>query len=155
MSAEQALADYARLLLHKKADWNAPDSAVIAFGGSYGGMLASWARIKYPAQFDGAIAGSAPIWAFPFETPAVEPSYYNGIVTNTADSFVPGCKGAMHAGFQAILDLGQTESGRQEVSEGMRLCKPIKTAGDATSLAYWATNAPSYLAMGSYPYPSR
>lgn len=27
-------------------------------------MLAAWMRAKYPSALDGAIAGSAPIWAF-------------------------------------------------------------------------------------------
>lgn len=48
LSSEEALADYATLVNHIRREWGAADSAVIAFGGSYGGMLASWMRIQYP-----------------------------------------------------------------------------------------------------------
>ena len=43
LSAEQALADYAQCITQLKADGFGP---VIAFGGSYGGMLAAYIRIK-------------------------------------------------------------------------------------------------------------
>ena len=49
----QALADYAVLIEKLKHDWKSPDSAVIGFGGSYGGMLAAWFRMKYPNMLDG------------------------------------------------------------------------------------------------------
>ena len=48
LTIEQALADYATLISHIKAEYEGEGSPVIAFGGSYGGMLAAWLRAKYP-----------------------------------------------------------------------------------------------------------
>jgi len=62
LTVEQALYDYANVVTMLKEEYEAPvNTATIGFGGSYGGMLATWARIKYPHVFDGVIAGSAPV----------------------------------------------------------------------------------------------
>ena len=73
--------DYVELLKDLKDPTKNPDYAhrpVIVFGGSYGGMLASWLRMKYPNVFAGAHAASAPILFYP-ET--VSPYAFNEIVT--------------------------------------------------------------------------
>jgi len=47
-----------------KAKINCTDCPVVAFGGSYGGMLAAWIRMKFPNVVAGSVAMSAPIYYF-------------------------------------------------------------------------------------------
>lgn len=60
LSIEQALADYAALIYHLKEKYKAERSPVIAFGGSYGGMLAAWLRAKYPTAVQVTHTGPGP-----------------------------------------------------------------------------------------------
>ncbi|KAK7284825.1 hypothetical protein RJT34_19578 [Clitoria ternatea] len=74
MSSTQALADYATLIIDLKKNLSATESPVVVFGGSYGGMLAAWFRMKYPHVAIGALASSAPILQF---QGSVSPYTYN------------------------------------------------------------------------------
>ncbi|CAN6840772.1 unnamed protein product [Brassica oleracea var. botrytis] len=64
LNAAQALADYAAILMHVKEKYSAKHSPIIVVGGSYGGMLAAWFRLKYPHIALGALASSAPLLYF-------------------------------------------------------------------------------------------
>lgn len=88
LSAQQALADYVYLIndlqqQYAKKSTIAKKLPVIAFGGSYGGMLSAWLRIKYPYSVTGAIASSAPVWQFQGITPC---ETFNKIVTDVMKS---------------------------------------------------------------------
>ncbi|KAL5060325.1 hypothetical protein RYX36_031929 [Vicia faba] len=78
MSSTQALADYATLIIDLKNNLSAIDSPVVVIGGSYGGMLAAWFRLKYPHIAIGALASSAPILQF---LDLVSPYTFTNIVT--------------------------------------------------------------------------
>jgi lysosomal Pro-X carboxypeptidase len=72
--------DFVKIIQHFKQDPKYKNSPVIAFGGSYGGMLAAWMRMKYPHIIWGAHAASAPILFFPG---SVSPYAFNELATRS------------------------------------------------------------------------
>lgn len=154
LSSEQALADFAELLGVLLPQYNVPNAPVVAFGGSYGGMLSAWFRQKYPNVVAGAIASSAPVLQFPG---LVDPGLYNSIITNDFTAASPRCTELLRATFNdAIPRLAQSSSGRSLLSSSFRLCNPIIDDGgrSAQALSDWLNQGIQYMAMTDYPYPS-
>ncbi|KAL3620001.1 hypothetical protein CASFOL_034913 [Castilleja foliolosa] len=87
-NSAQAIADYAEILLHIKQQFSALYSPIIVVGGSYGGMLASWFRLKYPHIALGALASSAPILYFDDITPQ---NAFHSIVTKAFKDISNNC----------------------------------------------------------------
>lgn len=48
LTVEQAMMDFVELIKFIRTDYSMEDKACIVFGGSYGGMLAGWLRMKFP-----------------------------------------------------------------------------------------------------------
>eukprot|EP00755_Sulcionema_specki_P012542 Sspe_Gene.51688::Locus_28676_Transcript_1_1_Confidence_1.000_Length_1507::g.51688::m.51688/K01285/PRCP; lysosomal Pro-X carboxypeptidase len=159
LTHEQALADYAALLAHFKAERSSLRSPVVAFGGSYGGMLAAWMRMKYPGAVVGAIAGSAPILAFPRSNEgnsfaSLSSLYGKGyweVVTHdasTAAGAPAGCTDRVREGFDAVL-----KATPQELAKALRLCT-VPQGDEVVRVAEFLLFAWDTMAMGNYPYPS-
>ncbi|KAF0691592.1 Aste57867_17221 [Aphanomyces stellatus] len=64
LTIHQALADLATLQDHFIATQHNMTKANkwVLFGGSYAGLVAGFAKSKYPTRFAGAVASSAPVW---------------------------------------------------------------------------------------------
>ena len=124
LTTEQAMADFAKLIVHLKVDLMGDAGApVVGFGGSYGGMIAAWFRMKFPTVVDGVIAASAPIWSFLGMDPPYDPNAY--METVTVDATPAGGASAHCASNYAIaqpliVNLTATEKGRALLSKAFR-----------------------------------
>ncbi|XP_077578716.1 lysosomal Pro-X carboxypeptidase [Stigmatopora nigra] len=150
LTAEQALADFAVLIQNlKHSRTGAQQSPVIAMGGSYGGMLAAWFRMKYPNMVVGALAASAPIWQFTEMVPCGD--FYKVV---TRDFAISGrnCDANIRASWKSISNLSATASGLAWLSEEFGLCTPLKNDKDVAVFKGWLQETWVNLAMVDYPY---
>ncbi|XP_042017963.1 lysosomal Pro-X carboxypeptidase-like isoform X3 [Salvia splendens] len=148
LTAEQAIADFAVLITELKRNMSAQDCPVVLFGGSYGGMLASWMRLKYPHIAIGALAASAPILQF---EDLVPPETFYQIVSDDFKSESFSCFNTIKNSWDVIEAEGQKKNGLSFLSETFRFCKKLKSTA---ALSDWLYSAYSYLAMADYPYPA-
>ncbi|XP_045339785.1 lysosomal Pro-X carboxypeptidase isoform X1 [Leopardus geoffroyi] len=152
LTSEQALADFAVLIKYlKRTIPGAKNQPVVAVGGSYGGMLAAWFRMKYPHMVVGALAASAPIWHFGNLVPC---GVFMKIVTEDFRKSGPNCSETIHDSWGAITRLARTGSGLHWLSEALHLCTPLRNLQDVQHLKGWISETWINLAMVDYPYES-
>lgn len=156
LTTEQAMADFATLISYFKSTMHAETAPVIGFGGSYGGMIGAWFRLKYPNMVDGVIAASAPIWSFLGLSPSYNPaSYYMGVnfdVTSAGGS-AEHCEANLKSLWPKLINAANSSAGRKLISESFRLCSPMQAADEVYGLIDWINSPWALMAMGNYPYP--
>ncbi|XP_014479720.1 PREDICTED: lysosomal Pro-X carboxypeptidase isoform X2 [Dinoponera quadriceps] len=149
LTSQQALADYVELIQHLKSRPEYNYSPVIVFGGSYGGMLSAWMRMKYPNIVQGAIAASAPILQF---TDVVACEAFARIVTSDFRASSPTCAKLIQHAWGAITEVTSNDEGKKWLSDNWKLCEPLKTAEHVETLKDFLQEVYTDLAMVNYPY---
>ncbi|KAK3408105.1 hypothetical protein EUGRSUZ_J00404 [Eucalyptus grandis] len=126
-SSAQALADFAAIIMHVKQDLKARDSPVIVVGASYGGMLASWFRLKYPHVTLGALASSAPILYF---DDIISQDAYSSVVTKDFKEASETCYQAIGDSWSEINRIAQNPNGTSKLSKMFKTCKPLESGDE-------------------------
>jgi len=124
---------------------------VAVFGGSYGGMLAAWIRIKYPHLVDAALAASAPILMV--NGPHQDLTYFQVVTTDFAEIDAQ-CPVLIRNAFSEVISLAASgQAGLDQLTQQFSLCSPLPKSL-ANHLVLWVVNAFVSLAMCDYPYPT-
>ncbi|WJZ89801.1 hypothetical protein VitviT2T_008992 [Vitis vinifera] len=124
-NSAQAIADYAAVLMHVKKRLHAQNSPVIVIGGSYGGMLASWFRLKYPHIALGALASSAPILYFDEIAPEI--GYYS-IVTKDFREASESCYRTIRRSWSEIDRIASKPNGLSILSKRFKTCAHLESS---------------------------
>ncbi|XP_027084676.1 uncharacterized protein [Coffea arabica] len=148
-NSAQALADYAEVLMHVKHKFSAKNAPIIVVGGSYGGMLASWFRLKYPHIALGALASSAPVLYFDDITPQ---NGYDSIVTKDFKEESEHCYETIRKSWSEIDEVASKSNGLSILSKRFKTCAPLSSPSElADYLASMFTTAAQYNAPPMYP----
>lgn len=146
LTAEQALADFSVLIRELKRNLSAEACPVVLFGGSYGGMLAAWMRLKYPHIAIGALSSSAPILQF---EDIVPPETFYDIVSGAFKRESTSCFDTIKESWDVLKSEGEKNDGLLQLTKTFHLCGTLKKTQD---LSEWLESAYNFLAMVNYPY---
>jgi len=133
------------------ANLNVGSRAVIVFGGSYGGMLAAWMRMKFPQTFAGAHAASAPIL---FTPGSISPYGFNEIITRDFRQYGANCPDFVRKGQFSLRTAASDKTQYAAVKTAFNTCDDITTPDEVSTLADFVNSAFGTYAMVNYPYPA-
>ncbi|KAG6445958.1 hypothetical protein O3G_MSEX004202 [Manduca sexta] len=131
LTSAQALADYADLVNHLQGDAVNLKYPVIAFGGSYGGMLAAYFRIKYPHLVAGEIASSAPVHMYPGMVPC---ELFNEIATDSYKIANSKCPDNIRRSWSVLRSYVACANTSQWLRQSWNLCGPTNSPIDVEFL---------------------
>ena len=153
IAVEQVMWDYIELLKDIKTSFpELENRATIAFGGSYGGMLASWMRMKYPTHIQGALAASAPILWFEGKT---DPNAYTRIASDVIKEMGgQECYDSMQRGFFDLKNMVNDKSKLAELNKIFNPCTDMTKSADVEDLIGFISDTIGTTAMVNYPYPT-
>ncbi|KAK7261276.1 hypothetical protein RIF29_27585 [Crotalaria pallida] len=148
-NSAQAIADYAEVIIHIKKTLRAEKSPVIVIGGSYGGQLAAWFRLKYPHLTIGALASSAPILYFDNITP--QSGYYD-VVSRDFREASETCYETILKSWYEIDKVASQPNGLSILSQRFNTCRSLN---DASELKNYLITMYGYAAQYDLPpqYP--
>ncbi|XVF05275.1 hypothetical protein REPUB_Repub05bG0157800 [Reevesia pubescens] len=146
-NSAQAIADYAEIIIHIKKKLHAFYSPVIVIGGSYGGMLASWLRLKYPHVALGAVASSAPILYFDKITPS---GAYFSVVTKNFRETSETCYQTIRKSWSEIDKIASKPLGLSTLSTKFKTCNPLTSSSELKGVL-----VNTYASVAQYNQPPR
>lgn len=156
LSVEQAMQDFNTLNVEIRKKWNMGMSTpFILFGGSYGGNLAMWIRLKHPNLWAGAIASSVT----PLKHLLRETNGFMEIVTEVYANVSKNCPDLVREGWKDLYDQAKTVSGRENIARAMHLCPDGELANIpghviASNIHGWVSSALETMVQYGYPYPT-
>merc|ERR1712100_228875 len=116
-------------------------------------MLAAWIRMKYPSAVDGAIAGSAPILAFPGTKGYTDGERYWHVETRAATPFggaASACSDNMRQAWRDFFSLARSPAGRAQLTSIFRVCKQLEDNHDIEKLAMFLLDNWDSMTMGNF-----
>ncbi|CAG9862457.1 unnamed protein product [Phyllotreta striolata] len=157
LTTKQALSDYVWVVNSLRKEFFESSVSrdflpIIAFGGSYGGMLSAWLRIKYPNVVIGAISSSAPI--FYFQGLSDCSGFYEKVTYVFEKIGHDQCIKTIKLGWDVIINLTKTKLGMDFISSTWRLCSRLRSLEDVEMLLDWLKNIYINMVLSNYHYPS-